>query len=215
MLMRMGGDRAYGEGCAVAHGLELIGERWALLIVRELLLGPKRFNALHAGIRRASANVLSQRLRQMEQAGIVRHRKLGAPASAWVWELTGWGHELEPIVMAIGGWARSSPLLDHGGWFSPDALMLHLMARSDGDAGMPRGSYQLLIGDDSYSVIVDQASMRVARGKADHPDAALKSDLETLTAVIKRREPFDRAVASGRLVIDGDQGAARRVLTGR
>lgn len=206
--------RSYGEGCAVAHGLELIGERWALLIVRELLLGPKRFNALQAGILQASANILSQRLRQMQQAGIVRRRRLGAPTHAWVWELTDWGYQLEPVVMAIGLWARSSPLLDQDGWFSPDALMLHLKARPQGDAALPRGRYQVRMAGESYSIIVDPASTRIVRGELDHPDATIEADLKTLTAVIKRRERFDQAVADGRLVVHGDRTAARRLITG-
>jgi DNA-binding HxlR family transcriptional regulator len=210
----MGGGRGYGEGCAVAHGLELIGERWALLIVRELLMGPKRFNALQTGILRASANVLSQRLQQMEQAGVVRHRRLGAPTNAWVWELTEWGYQLEPIVMAIGGWARSSPLLDQDGWFSPDALMLHLKARFRDDADMPHGRYQLRMADDMYSIIIDQTAMRIMRGELDHPDATIESDLTTLTAVIKRREPFDQAVDNGRIVARGNRDTIRRLLTG-
>jgi DNA-binding HxlR family transcriptional regulator len=208
----MGSRRGYGEGCAVAHGLELIGERWALLIVRELLMGPKRFNALHAGIRQASANILSQRLQQLEQAGVVRHRKLGTPTNAWVWELTDWGYQLEPIVLAIGRWARHSPLRDQDGWFSPDALMLHLKARSDGE--LAPGRYQVRIADDSYAITVDPPSMRIVRGELDHPDAIIESDLGTLTAVIKRREPFERAVDSGRLAVRGDRAAVERLLTG-
>jgi DNA-binding HxlR family transcriptional regulator len=209
------GHRTYGEGCAVAHGLELIGERWALLIVRELLLGPKRFNTLQAGIRQASANILSQRLHQLADSGVVRRRKLGTPANTWVWELTPWGYELEPIVLALGSWARVSPTFDGEGWFSPDALMLHLKARFDPDSGTPSGFYQVRLDDDWYSIEVDETAMQIVRGESDHADTVIQSDITTLTDVIKRRESLSAAMKSGRLLVTGDKRAAGRLLTGK
>ena len=93
--------RSYEDGCAAAHALDLIGERWALLVVRELLLGPKRFTDLRAGLPNVSPNVLAQRLRELEQAGVVRRRKLPPPAASKVYELTEWGMELEPVIVVI------------------------------------------------------------------------------------------------------------------
>src|SRR5918995_1492840 len=101
--------RTYCDGCAAAHALDLVGERWALLVVRELLLGPKRFTDLRAGLPNVSTNVLSQRLRELEHAGIVRRHRLPPPAASWVYELTDWGRELKPIVLSIGTWAVRSP----------------------------------------------------------------------------------------------------------
>jgi DNA-binding HxlR family transcriptional regulator len=207
--------RTYGEGCAVAHGLELIGERWSLLIVRELLLGPKRFNTLQAGMRQASANILSQRLRQLAESGVVHRRKLGPPANAWVWELTPWGYQLEPIVMAIGLWARVSPALDHEGWFSPDALMLHLKARFNPHADTTPGRYQIRLEDDLYSIQIDETGMRIVRGESGPAGTIIQSDLTTLTNVIKRRESTTHALKNGRLLINGDKRAASLLLTGK
>src|SRR5215217_6239385 len=102
--------RTYGDGCGIAHGLDLVGERWALLAVRELLLGPKRFTDLRVGIPNVSPNVLSQRLRDLEERGIVRKRKLAPPAGSVVYELTDWGRELEPVIVALGSWGAKSPL---------------------------------------------------------------------------------------------------------
>src|SRR5215204_4140654 len=93
-LLGMATMRTYDDGCAAAHALDLIGERWALLVVRELLLGPKRFTDLRAGLPNASPNVLAQRLRELEAAGIVRRRKLPPPAASRVYELTEWGQDL-------------------------------------------------------------------------------------------------------------------------
>ncbi len=98
--------RTYDDACAAAHALDLVGERWALLVVRELLLGPKRFTDLRTGIPKASPNVLAQRLRELERAGVVRRRKLPPPAASRVYELTEWGLELEPVIVSPGRWGH-------------------------------------------------------------------------------------------------------------
>ena len=101
--------RIYNDACGTAHGLELIGERWALLVVRELMLGPKRFGDLKADLTGISANVLTQRLERLEVVGIVTRRKLPPAASVQVYDLTDWGREAEPIIMTLGRWAARSP----------------------------------------------------------------------------------------------------------
>src|SRR5436305_8974178 len=100
----MTSKRTYGDRCGIARALDRVGERWALLVVRELLLGPKRFGDLRAGLPGASPNVLSQRLRELEDAGVVRRRRLPPPAGVRVYELTEWGRELEPVVLHLGRW---------------------------------------------------------------------------------------------------------------
>src|SRR6202011_1536602 len=115
--------RSYDDGCAGAHALDLVGERWALLIVRELLLGPKRFTDLRAGLPGISPNVLTQRLDELERTAIVQRRKLPTPAAAWVYELTDWGLQLESVVMALGRWAARSPFLPQAG-LNTDSLIL-------------------------------------------------------------------------------------------
>ena len=105
----MATTRTYGDGCAIARALDVVGERWALLVVRELLLGPKRFTDLRRGLPNASPNVLSERLRELEHAGVVRRRKLAPPAGSRVYELTDWGLELEPLVLSLGRWGARSP----------------------------------------------------------------------------------------------------------
>src|SRR3954464_16003618 len=102
--------RTYGDGCGIAHGLDLIGERWALLVVRELLLGPKRFTDLRAGLPNVSPNVLAQRLRALERVGVVRRRKLPPPAASRVYVLTDWGEDLEPVITQLGRWGARPPL---------------------------------------------------------------------------------------------------------
>src|ERR687889_1125250 len=97
--------RTYGDGCAIAHGLDLVGERWALLLVRELLLGPKRFTDLKNGLPSASPNVISERLRELERGGIVMRDKLPPPAGSRVYKLTDWGRGLEEMIVSLGRWA--------------------------------------------------------------------------------------------------------------
>ena len=105
----MAGKRTYGDPCGIARGLDLVGERWALLVVRELILGPKRFTDLRVGLPQLSADVLAERLRDLEVAGVVQRRKLPPPAGSRVYELTAWGQELEPVVLAIGRWGSRAP----------------------------------------------------------------------------------------------------------
>src|ERR1700685_3017592 len=102
--------RSYGDSCGIARALDLVGERWALLVVRELLLGPKRFTDLRAGLPKVSADVLSQRLRELERIGAVQRRKLPPPAGVQVYELTDWGRELEPVLLALGRWGSRTDL---------------------------------------------------------------------------------------------------------
>src|SRR5690349_5063195 len=147
--------RTYGDACAAAHALDLVGERWALLVVRELLLGPKRFSDLRSGLPNAGPNRVSQRLRELEQYGIVRRRKLGPPTRSWVYELTDWGRQLQPVLVHLGRWGRHSPFRDLNADISVDALMLAL--HGDFAAQLSDGlsaTYALVFGDDRLTVRV-------------------------------------------------------------
>ena len=123
--------RRYDDACGTAHGLELIGERWALLVLRELMLGPRRFSDLRADLPGISANVLSQRLAELEARGLVERRKLPPPASVQVYEATDWGLEAEPIVQALGRWAARSPAHDPTLPISSTSVMLSLKTMID------------------------------------------------------------------------------------
>src|SRR3954452_5144800 len=103
----MAGTRSYDDACGIARALDVIGERWALLVVRELVFGPKRFTDLQAGLRRVSPDVLAQRLRDLEAAGVVARRTLPPPAASRVYELTDRGRELEPVLRALGRWGST------------------------------------------------------------------------------------------------------------
>ena len=128
-----GPKRWYEDACGTALALEFVGERWALLVIRELMLGPRRFSDLRGDLSGISANVLTQRLEGLERSGIVRRRKLPPPASAQVYELTEWGLEAEPIFQTLGRWAVRSPLHDPMRPLSAVSAMLSLrtMLRPD------------------------------------------------------------------------------------
>lgn len=117
-------SRRYDDSCGAAHGLELLGERWALLIVRELMLGPRRFGDLRGDLPGLSANVLTQRLETLEATGVVRRRRLPPPASVQVYELTEWGYEAEPVIQTLGRWAARSPGHDPQQPISAVSIML-------------------------------------------------------------------------------------------
>src|SRR5215210_5178215 len=129
--------RQYHDACAAAHALDLIGERWALLVMRELMLGPKRFSDLRASLPGISANVLSQRLEALVAAGVLARRKLPPPAAAQVYELTAWGYESEPIFQALGRWAVRSP--QHDPTLPLSTVSLFLSFRTMLDAERARG----------------------------------------------------------------------------
>src|SRR4051812_22829584 len=129
--------RRYEDACAAAHALDLVGERWTLLVMRELMLGPKRFSDLRADLPGISANVLTQRLEQLEAAGVLTRRKLPPPASSHVYELTAWGYESEPIFQTLGRWATRSPLHDPS--LPLSAVSLFLSFRTMLDPARARG----------------------------------------------------------------------------
>ncbi|GAA0255623.1 winged helix-turn-helix transcriptional regulator [Saccharothrix mutabilis subsp. mutabilis] len=209
----MSTKRKYDDGCAAAHALDLVGERWALLIVRELLLGPKRFTDLRAGLPGASPNVLSQRLRELDGAGVVRRRKLPPPAAAWVYELTAWGHELEPVIVALGRWGCQSPSLRDDAPISADSLALSLKtrfdpARTDGFTGR----VVLRMGEYSFTVALSPDAITVSRGEPERADAVLTAAPATLNAVMLGNLSPAEASADGGLSVSGDRERANRFL---
>ena len=126
-------SRSYGDACAIARALDVVGERWALLVMRELLLGPQRFSDLRRALPAASSNLVADRLRELTARGVIRRRKLPAPASSWVYELTEWGAGLEPILLALGGWAMGVPL-PPAGTLSATSVLLFLRGSAHPDA---------------------------------------------------------------------------------
>jgi len=205
--------RKNADGCAAAHALELIGDRWALLVVRELVLGPKRFTDLRTGLPRISPNVLTQRLEELERTAIVRRRKLAPPAAAWVYELTEWGTQLEPVIVSLGRWASRSPFLPHG-HLNADSLILSFRTMFDPSAAHGlSGTVELRIGEERFHAIVNRGHMKLNRGTVDHADAAIDADSDTLAQIVYQGHPISDALRSGDLKFEGDKAIARRFFT--
>ena len=205
--------RTYGDGCAIAGALDVIGERWALLVVRELVLGPKRYTDLRRGLPNASPNVLTQRLGELERAGVVRRRKLPPPAATRVYELTDWGRELEGIVVSLGHWGARAPSGLSDGPVGVDSTMIALRSRFDPVAAHGlRAHYQLRLGDDRFHIEVAGDEFEVARGDADRADATIDTDPDTLAAVLWSSRSLADAQRSGQMKIEGDKTAVQRFL---
>jgi DNA-binding HxlR family transcriptional regulator/putative sterol carrier protein len=197
----------------MAHSLDLVGERWALLVVRELMLGPKRFTDLRAGMPAISPNVLSQRLEELERTAIVRRRKLPAPAAAWVYELTDWGLQLEPVIMALGRWAARSPFLPQAG-LNVNSLILSFRTMFDPHAAEGfNANIELRIGEDRFRATVGRGQMELIRGSADQPDVVIEGHSETLASVVYGGRKFSDALRAGDLRVAGDKAIARRFVT--
>jgi DNA-binding HxlR family transcriptional regulator/putative sterol carrier protein len=205
--------RTYGDGCGVAHALDLVGERWALLVVRELLLGPKRFTDLRGGLRGASPNVLAQRLRELEQTGVVQRRRLPPPAGSSVYELTEWGRELEPIVLFLGSWGVRSPSFPDDAAVGVDSVALALRSLFDPDAGEGLSArYELRLGEDRFQVRITAGTIHVDRGQADDPDAIVETDVDTFREVLWGGRALADALRAGDLRIDGERTAVTRLV---
>jgi DNA-binding HxlR family transcriptional regulator/putative sterol carrier protein len=208
----MAGPRKYNSGCAVAHALDLVGERWALLVVRDLVLGPKRFTDLLTGLPGASADVLTQRLRELTEAGVVHRRRLSPPAASWVYELTPWGAELAPVVVGLAQWAGRSPTMRYDAPLGTDSLMLSLKALFDGPAAADlEATIAVHLGDERFQLHIADGELRVTRGELDEPDAVLETDQTTLMSLLRTDRPLDEVLASGNLRLAGDRGIVERV----
>jgi DNA-binding HxlR family transcriptional regulator len=205
--------RTYCDGCAAAHALDLIGERWALLVVRELVLGPKRFTDLRAGLPNASPNVLAQRLRELEGAGVVRRRKLPPPAASRVYELTDWGRELEPIIIGLGRWGARSPSRPRDAGLGVDSLILSFRTMFDPRAAEGvDASYELRLGEDRFRAVVADGRFEVERGSVEGPDVVIEGDPGELAALVYEGRRLDEALRSGEIRVEGDKSAVERFL---
>jgi DNA-binding HxlR family transcriptional regulator len=209
----MVGRRKYEEGCAVSHALDVIGERWALLVVRELLLGPKRFTDLRGGMPGASPDVLAQRLRELKEAGVVRQHKLPPPAGSQVYELTDWGAELEPVLTRLGRWGSRSPSMPYDADRSVDSLVLSLKALFDHTTAQGfSAAITLRLDENHFSIKIADGQLQLTRGKAQQAAATVETDPQTLAALIYRRRALDDVLRTGEVTISGDSGVAARFL---
>ncbi|MBE7199985.1 MAG: helix-turn-helix transcriptional regulator, partial [Parafilimonas terrae] len=159
------GERRYDDACGTALALEFIGERWSLLIMRELVFGPRRFGEIRANLPGISANVLTQRLTSLEEVGIVRRYRLPSPANVQVYDLTAWGREAAPLMRAMGRWAARSPRHDPSLFMSAASAMMSLQTLVDhGRAMALQVSVAFHFPGEDFAARVTDGELLVSRG---------------------------------------------------
>ena len=200
-LRRNDDKRRYDDACAAAHGMDLIGERWSMPLIRELLLGPRRFGDLKTSLNGISANVLTQRLEGLEGAGVIARRKLPPPASVQVYELTPWGYEAAPIFQALGRWAVRSPYHDPTRPFSPVSLMLSLRTMLSADAaGDLKARIQLFMNEEPFFWARNKkGEIRIGRGEVDDPDLIIRGTPSDIASYVYAGAPMSTIHVEGDL----------------
>src|SRR6476661_3314467 len=200
--------RRYEDACGLAHAMELLGERWAMLVLRELAYGPRRFSELKADLVGISANVLTQRLTELEARGLVRKTKLPPPASVQVYEATDWGLEVVPLIASLGRWAARSP------WHDPTLQMSHVSVMmslqtliSPALAAGLDTRIGFRFGETGYVATVRDGRLDVARITPDNCDAVFSGAPSEIAAVIHGGAPFDL------INVEGDMALAKRFTT--
>ena len=208
-----GRSRRYHDACGAAHGLDLIGERWALLVIRELMMGPRRFSDLRKDLCGISANVLTQRLEGLEASGIVQRRKLPPPASVQVYELTDWGYEIKPVFMVLGRWAARSPLHDPTLPISAVSIMQSFETMYDparaGDATMTLG---FVLDEDRMVVRVAGGQIETRRGEPDEAEVVVRAAPPVVAAAVYGKVPLAALEGEGAMTMDGDRAVFARFI---
>jgi DNA-binding HxlR family transcriptional regulator len=200
--------RRFDDACGLAHAMELLGERWAMLVLRELAYGPRRFSDLKADLQGISANVLTQRLTELEARGLVRKTRLPPPAAVQVYEATKWGLEVVPVIASLGKWAARSPL------HNPELRMSHVsvvmslqtLISAERAKGLD-ARVGFRFGDVDYVTTVRDGALDVERRNADGCDVTFIGSPSEVAAVIHGGAPFDL------IRIEGDLDLANRFRT--
>ena len=199
--------RRYEDACGLAHAMELLGERWAMLVLRELAYGPRRFSELKGDLVGISANVLTQRLTELENRGLVRRTRLAPPASIQVYEATQWGLEAVPLIAALGRWAARSPSHDPRLQMSHVAVIMSLQTLlSPALAKGLRARIGFQFGEIGYVVMIDDGRFAVDRKKPEDCDVVFSGSPSAIAAVIHGGAPFEL------ISIHGDMDLAKRFV---
>ena len=205
--------KTYHQYCPVAHALDLVGERWALLVVRELMFGPKRYTDLAEGLAGIGTNILASRLRDLEQAGVVRKTKLPPPAGVSVYELTEYGRRLDDVLLALGRWgSRSLGVPQPDDCWSMYAIQTSF--RPEAAEGVDE-VYELRFDDEAVvTLAVCDCMLEATPGPSDAPDLVLEVEPGAMFDLVDRRLTTAEAVASGRArILTGKKAAFERLIS--
>jgi len=206
--------RWYDDACGTAFALELIGERWAILIMRELMFGPRRFGELRRDLPGVSANILTQRLGQLEQNRILRKRKLPSPASVQVYELTEWGAEAEELVQMLGRWATRHPGHDPTLPLSAASIMMSFRTMFAPErAGDMDARIGFQLGSDGFVVHIHDGTLDTVRTEPVDVDLLFEGTPPGLAAAVYGDGKFGNLEQAGILTVTGDQHLAEKFAT--
>ena len=204
--------RWYGDACGTAFAMELVGERWSLMIIRELMFGPRRFSDLRASLPGISAKVLTERLASLEEVGALRREKLPPPAAVQVYGLTPWGQAAEPAIQELGRWAAMhsghDPLLP----LSPVSLMLSMrtMFNPAKAVGM-RARIGFEVAGEEFLGALANGELAIRRGHATQGQAIFRApDASVLAGLLYAKIPAGQLEAEAGLVVEGDRDLALR-----
>jgi DNA-binding HxlR family transcriptional regulator len=200
--------RRYDDACGLAHALELIGERWALIVMRELMFGPRRFSELRADLPGISANVLTQRLTELEERGLIRKTKLPPPASVQVYEATEWGLEAAPVIRSLGRWAVRSPRHDPGLFVSAVSIMMSMQTMFDAHrAGNFHARIGFRFGDVGYVAVIGGGLIDIRRESPEEVDVLFTAPPGGIAGILYGGAPLET------VDVEGDMEVAKRFVT--
>ncbi|WP_370615275.1 winged helix-turn-helix transcriptional regulator [Mumia sp. Pv 4-285] len=205
--------RTYSDACGVARALDVVGERWALLVVRELLLGPKRYTDLAVALPGVSTNILGTRLGELEQTGVLTKRKLPPPTAVTVYELTPWGRELEPAILALGRWGAATSEGPSTLSFSASSFILSL--RTNFSPARARGvtaRFAVRLGDERFAGTVDDGTLAVLRSDDPDVDVEIGGDPKVLASVVYTEATLDAALESGMIAVAGRRDLLDQII---
>jgi DNA-binding HxlR family transcriptional regulator len=205
--------RSYQQYCPAARALDVIGERWTLLVIRELLTGPKRYTDLQDGLPGIGPNVLAERLRSLEDSGLVEKHRMPPPAASTVYQLTELGEGLQPVLGSLFEWGlqlvgkpASGDAVKASYWLPA----IQAAVRPDALGPDVHDTYEFRVGDESIVVTAEAGAVRVTAGAVDDPDVILTMDHVTFARIARGRLTSLEAMERGQLKVEGDAGAAER-----
>ncbi len=203
----------YADACGTAFAMELVGERWSMLIIRELMLGGRRFSDLRASLPGISAKVLTERLAGLEHAGVLVRRKLPPPAASQVYQLTEWGYLAEPAIQELGRWAAASHLHDPTLPLSPVSLMISFRTMLDRERAK---DFETTIGfevaGETFLARLADGRFPIARGDIDGAEVVFRAPAAPLIAALFYRKIPAEDLAGEGVRIDGDRALADRFV---
>lgn len=204
--------RTYGQYCGFSRALELVGERWALLLIRDLLVGPKRFSDLHRGLPGIPTNILTARLKELEEGGLVRRTVLPRPAGGVAYELTEYGRELEDSVITLGRWgAKRLGNPRPGEVVTEDSIAAALMTTfRPQSAAKGQTSYELRLGDITVNVRIQDGRATVGRGSLPHADLVLEAGPELRQLMARELTPEEALKKKVVRIVSGDPKLLKR-----